>query len=344
MIGVHPQMTQHRLQLVEQALRRGVVARRIREPDVPVLGERHAILRVRQILGREPEVDRVARDVTQGETGRELRLHGLLPLEHVGRRLPDHLHVPQRVVDVLALEIEVVHAQGLLEDGGVGLLRQGEDRLAVVEHVVPSDLVGSVGQAVRMAVVRRCQQQLRRVRRSARDDHDVGRERLRLALSFDDHAGDRPARGVGLEAHGPGVGHQGDVRLLESGSDAEHLRVRLGVHEAGEPIARAASDARAERHIRFVQHHAARGVERVVARCREVVGQLLDPRLVRQRRERVGPARRGLGRDPRPSRRAPGSAAPRACSRAPSRRSRSATPARPRRDASARRSPRPARR
>ena len=42
--------------------------------------------------------------------------------------------------------------------------------------------------------------------------------------------------------------------------------------------------------------HAARGVERVQAGRREIVGELLDPRLVRDGRERVGRARGRLGR------------------------------------------------
>ena len=95
----------------------------------------------------------------------------------------------------------------------------------------------------------------------------------------------------------------------------------------------------AERHVRLVEHDPARRVERVVPGRREVVGELLDPRLVRHGRE-AGRARSPAARSgPRRARRAPGRAARPGCSRAPARRRRSARPARCRRGAGARRSP-----
>ena len=48
--------------------------------------------------------------------------------------------------------------------------------------------------------------------------------------------------------------------------------------------------------LRLVEQDAARRVERVVAGRREVVGELLDARLVRDGRERIRRARRRLGR------------------------------------------------
>ena len=52
----------------------------------------------------------------------------------------------------------------------------------------------------------------------------------------------------------------------------------------------------AERRVRLVEHDPARRVERPVAGGREVVGELLDPWLVRHRGMRVRRARRRLGR------------------------------------------------
>ena len=51
-----------------------------------------------------------------------------------------------------------------------------------------------------------------------------------------------------------------------------------------------------ERWVRLVEHDPARRVERPIAGGREVVGELLDPRLVRHGRMRVRRARRRLGR------------------------------------------------
>jgi hypothetical protein len=70
----------------------------------------------------------------------------------------------------------------------------------------------------------------------------------------------------------------------------------FGVHEAREAVAGRAAHARAAGHVALVEHHAAGRVERVVPGRLEVVGQLLDARLVRDGGERVRRARRRLGR------------------------------------------------
>jgi hypothetical protein len=81
---------------------------------------------------------------------------------------------------LVAAEVEVVQPERLLEDRRVLLAREGEDRLARVEHVVAADLVGAVGEPVRVLVVRREQEQLRGVGCAAgRDDHVAG-----IALGF----------------------------------------------------------------------------------------------------------------------------------------------------------------
>ena len=159
------------------------------------------------------------------------------------------------------------------------------------------------------------------------------------AVPLDDHLGDGRALAVRLEPDDLRVRHERHVRVLERRPHAEHLGVGLRVDEAREAVAGRAADAGAVRRVRLVEHDPARRVERPVAGCREVVGELLDPRLVRHGRD-AGRARSPAARSgPRPGRRARGRAAPRACSTAPARRRRSARPARCRRDAAARRSP-----
>ena len=110
------------------------------------------------------------------------------------------------------------------------------------------------------------------------------------------HAGDGRARVVGLQAQGLRVGEQGDVGVLERRAHAEDLGVGLGVHQAREAVARRAAHARAVGHVVLGEHHAAGRVERLVPGRLEVVGELLDARLVADRRERVGRAGGRLGR------------------------------------------------
>ena len=64
----------------------------------------------------------------------------------------------------------------------------------------------------------------------------------------------------------------------------------------GKPSQSCAAHADAVRHVRLVDPDAARRVERVKARRGQVVGQLLDPGFVGDRRVRVGRAGRRLGR------------------------------------------------
>ena len=104
-----------------------------------------------------------------------------------------------------------------------------------------------------------------------------------------------PAR-VRLEPDHLGVRLQRHVRVGERGPHAQHLGVGLRVHEAREPVAGRAAHAVAVRRVLLEQADPARRVERVQPRGREVVGELLDPRLVADRRERVGRRGRRLGR------------------------------------------------
>ena len=107
---------------------------------------------------------------------------------------------------------------------------------------------------------------------------------------------DRAAVRARLETEHLGVGEHRDVVVLQRRADAEHLRVGLGVHEAREAVAGGAAHAVAVRHVGLDEPHAARRVERPQPGGLEVVGELLDARLVADRGIRV--RRRGgrLGR------------------------------------------------
>ena len=59
---------------------------------------------------------------------------------------------------------------------------------------------------------------------------------------------------IGVQRHRLGVGHQRDVGVLQRRPDPEHLGVGLGVHEAGEAVARRAANAGAVGHVALVEH------------------------------------------------------------------------------------------
>jgi hypothetical protein len=145
-------------------------------------------------------------------------------------------------------------------------------------------------------VVRRAEQEEGRIDRAAGDDDDVGAIRLALAVAIDDHAVDGAAALVRLEPLDLRVRHEGDVRVLEGGPDAEDVRIRLCLDEAGETVEPRTAHAGALQGILLVEIHPDRQVEGLVAGADEVVVELLDPRLVADRRIGVRPGGGRLGR------------------------------------------------
>ncbi len=284
------------MQPLVQTLLGLVVRRRVAQGQPPLAVQRHPVVRLGKILGREPEVDGMSCDPLEAPVGSEPGLARPLAPEHGRLRLPDHLDVPERVVDLVASEVEVVHPERLLEDRRVLVTREREHRRAVMEHVVPADLVRAVGEAVRVPVVRRGQEQTGGVRGSAREDDDVSADALRLAVSLNNDLRHGPSGRIRLQPDRLGIREQGDVGMLECGPHGAHLCIRLSVHDAREAVAVLAADAGAVRHVLLGEPDAAGRVEGVESRGREVVRQLLDPRLVRDGREGIRGAGRRVGR------------------------------------------------
>ena len=212
---------------------------------------------------------------------------GLLAAHGLGVGLADHLDVAHRILIVLGGGVEVVEPQRLLVDRVVALGAEGRDRLGVVEHVVAAHLVRPVRQPVRVLVIGRAEQDLGAVGGAGGDDHDVAGVHLALAAAGHHHPGHRAAGGIGFQPGHLGPADQRHVLTAEDGPDRDHLGVGLGVHQARVAITPGAADAGAARPVGLVQQDPARRVERVPAALGQAIGDLLEPRLMRDRRPRV---------------------------------------------------------
>ena len=294
-MGGDPDVVHDRPQLGVQARRLGRVAGPVGQVDLPVAVDGHPVVRPRDVLGGQPEVHRVPGHLVQAEVRRELGQRRLLAPHGRRVRLPDHLDVAQRPRAVAPGEVEVVEPERLLEHGVVGLLVQRYHRVAVVEHVVAAYLARSVGQAGRVLVRRRPEQDPGAVGRPGRDHHDVAAVRLGSTIARHHHRSHRRARSVRLQPLHLGVDQEGDVGPVQHGPDRDDLSVRLGMDQAREAVAGVAANAGAERPVSLVQQDPARRVERTVTGGGQRVGDLLDPRRVRDGGPRVLPGPVALG-------------------------------------------------
>src|SRR5262249_3039857 len=146
-----------------------------------------------------------------------------------------------------------------------------------------------------VGVADRVQQDLGAVGGPGGHGHDVGLVDLAVAVAGDDDSGDRSAPIVGLQPGHLGAGEQGDVVAVEYRPHRDGLGVGLGVHQARVAVTGRAADADTLRPPGLVQQDAARRVEWVVAALGQVVGDVLDPGLVRDGGPRVGLAAVALG-------------------------------------------------
>ena len=122
MVRVHAQVTEHRLQLLVEPLLRHLIVRRVTQRELPVSVHADSIVRIGQVLRREPEVDGVSCDVIQQSERRELGLERFLAFVHLAHRLADHLDIAHRKLEPVHAEIEVVQRNGLLKERQVRLL------------------------------------------------------------------------------------------------------------------------------------------------------------------------------------------------------------------------------
>src|SRR5215472_5945453 len=144
------------LKLGDQPLVTLFVIRLVAEDDVTVAVYGHAIVRIRQVFRGEPKVKRVLSHDFEREAGSDGRR---ARLERFPIQLADKRNVAHGVVPLFRTEVEVVDRERLLKDRRIrALVNSHEDRINV-PHVVPSDHVRTVCQAVWVFVVGGAQQQ-----------------------------------------------------------------------------------------------------------------------------------------------------------------------------------------
>ena len=163
-------------------------------------------------------------------------------------------------------------------------------------HVVSADHIRAVGETARMLFVCGTQKKCRRVDCSARNHNHVSRHRndaTVLANNDARHFSPGPGRFESLHVR---IRHQRDIRKPQRRFDANHLRVRLGVDQAGIPVTRVTANALASYGIRFIDLQPKGRVKRPQTLPREVLTELLDARLVADWRMGIGATCWWLGR------------------------------------------------
>src|SRR6516162_48748 len=257
------------------------------------------VLRIGQILGGQPKIDRVLRH--------DVKWHFRLPeqpirrlaLEHLAVGFAEHLDMTERVVPIIRAEVEIIERECFLEHGGVGLLRNREEGRVVVAHVVTSDDSRVVRQSVRMLVIGRAQQQQGRVDCATGEHHDFGGILLRVPLPLDVNRRNGAAGRIGLQPAHECVGQERHIRMLECRVDADDLSVGLAIDEARIAIEGVAADAGAgvpRLAVLLVEQNAERKRKRMIAAPLQAVPELLYAWLVRDGRVTIRPARGRFGR------------------------------------------------
>src|SRR3974377_859112 len=163
-------------------------------------------------------------------------------------------------------------------------------------HVVSAPYIRAVGETARMLFVCGTQKKCRRVDCSARNHNHVSRQRNDAAVLANNDARYFSPGPSGFESLHVRIRHQRDIRKPQRWIDANYLRVRLGVDQAGIPGTRVTANALAGHGIRFIDLQPEGRVKRTQTLPREVLTELLDARLVADWRMRIGATCWWLGR------------------------------------------------
>ena len=275
------------------------------EVDAAVGVEGDPVVRLGEVLAAQPEVDGVVGQLLE----RHLRATPGRPSAARWPRicsasdLPEHLDAAQGVVPVRRAEVPVVERQRLLEPGLVRLHRDGPSSPGCCAACSGGRRRRSrwPGRSGAASLADRSSRTAEFTAPQATTTMSaVNRAVVPSPSSVTTAVTVRPLGSVSSRVH-VGVGHQRDVVVAQRRVDAHHLGVGLGVQQAREAVDPVAADADAVaggagRARPGSRSHADRQVERVQPLLLQVVAQLLDPRLVLDRRVRVLRAGRPLGR------------------------------------------------
>ena len=130
------------------------VVRLVLQDDLAVAIDRDAIVRVGQIFGREPEIERMFAHQIECPFRRDFWRAGF---ERVAVELADKRDVAHGKFPFRRAEVEIVNRKCFLKDSRVWTFRQRHQNGIHVTHVMPADDVRAVGEAVRMFVISRTQ-------------------------------------------------------------------------------------------------------------------------------------------------------------------------------------------
>src|SRR5579885_73999 len=119
-----------------------------------------------------------------------------------------------------------------------------------------------MGKTIEVLVICRAEEQRRGVDCAARDNNDVCRVCLFLAVALDMHLGYIMTRRAGLKMRDVSAGKQRHILVHKSGINTNYLGIGLCIHQAWEAIACIASDTSALVWIHLIQHDAERCVKR----------------------------------------------------------------------------------
>src|SRR6266568_7451505 len=150
-------------------------------------------------------------------------------------------------------------------------------------HVMSADDVGAVGEAVRMFVVSRTQEQRGGIDRATRHDHKFGRVTFFCTVALDMDGRDFSSGTICFQARYLRISKQGHIIVSQRRHDTADVRIRFCVNKAGEAVTCVATDAPAVLRIFLIQHDAEWSMKWLQPVQRKVVAQLLNTLLVADR-------------------------------------------------------------
>ena len=128
-----------------------LVIRCVAQDDVAISIESDSIVRLGEILRRQPEVEGMVRHRIESEARRDGRS---TCAERYTIELTDEGDVAHRVRPILRTKIEIVDRERFLKDDRVRASRYSHHHGVCVPHVVTADHVRSVRESVGMSFIR----------------------------------------------------------------------------------------------------------------------------------------------------------------------------------------------